>query len=158
MDTLQRDLVSLAAQYGPRTLLTVGDRAHALMQAFRPLEACSWRRLSGAEALRALDLSQRFDFALVAGALETLTEGRAAILLSRLRDVHSQRFAVLYPRSGAWRPNDFLAMGLFRYDDYPGATGVYSLYTFDIATYKRTPDWLSPRHWAHPELWDKYRW
>lgn len=32
------------------------------------------------------------------------------------------------------------------------------VYLFDIETYKRTPDWLNARHWANPELWDKYRW
>ncbi|WP_322520450.1 DUF6231 family protein [Guyparkeria halophila] len=32
------------------------------------------------------------------------------------------------------------------------------IYLFDIETYKRTPDWLNARHWANPELWDKYRW
>jgi len=31
-------------------------------------------------------------------------------------------------------------------------------YCFDIDHYKTTPDWLNPRHWANPELWDKYRW
>ncbi|MBN2872050.1 MAG: hypothetical protein JXJ30_03970 [Halothiobacillaceae bacterium] len=32
------------------------------------------------------------------------------------------------------------------------------VYLFDIDTYKDTPDWLNARHWAHPELWGKYRW
>ncbi len=31
-------------------------------------------------------------------------------------------------------------------------------YTFNIANYKETPEWLSPRNWANPELWDKFRW
>ena len=29
---------------------------------------------------------------------------------------------------------------------------------FNIQDYKVSPDWLSARHWAHPELWDIYRW
>ena len=29
---------------------------------------------------------------------------------------------------------------------------------FDIDDYKHTPDWLSPRNWANPELWNRYRW
>ncbi|WP_404840873.1 DUF6231 family protein [Alkalilimnicola ehrlichii] len=27
-----------------------------------------------------------------------------------------------------------------------------------MATYKTTPDWLNSRNWAHPELFDKFRW
>lgn len=33
-----------------------------------------------------------------------------------------------------------------------------ALYLFDIETYKDTPDWLNPRNWANPDMWDKYRW
>jgi hypothetical protein len=29
---------------------------------------------------------------------------------------------------------------------------------FDVGSYKATPDWLNARHWANPQLWDKYRW
>lgn len=29
---------------------------------------------------------------------------------------------------------------------------------YDIASYKAVPDWLNPRHWAHPERWNKARW
>lgn len=29
---------------------------------------------------------------------------------------------------------------------------------YDIASYKTVPDWLNPRHWAHPERWNKTRW
>ncbi len=29
---------------------------------------------------------------------------------------------------------------------------------YDIADYKSVPDWLNPRHWAHPERWNKARW
>ncbi|HYW91643.1 MAG TPA: DUF6231 family protein [Gammaproteobacteria bacterium] len=164
MDALVQELLSLAAQYHPATLLTVGAEARRLMQEYAPPEECRQTHMDGEQALRELTLSDRFDFALVAGALERLPDERAVVLLSRLRDVHTQRFAVLYPRPGdapaehPWQPNDFLAMGLFRYEDYALKSGTWTLYTFDIATYKRTPDWLSPRNWAHPELWDKYRW
>ncbi len=29
---------------------------------------------------------------------------------------------------------------------------------FHIAEYKPVPDWLNPRHWAHPERWGQSRW
>lgn len=38
-------------------------------------------------------------------------------------------------------------------DDIPAL-----LMFFDIRQYKNPPDWLNARHWAHPELWNKYRW
>ena len=41
---------------------------------------------------------------------------------------------------------------------YRAAEGNDPVYVFDINDYKETPDWLSPRNWANPEMWDKYRW
>lgn len=29
---------------------------------------------------------------------------------------------------------------------------------YHIGEYKPVPDWLNPRHWAHPERWNKSRW
>ncbi|WP_407275015.1 DUF6231 family protein [Halothiobacillus sp. DCM-1] len=29
---------------------------------------------------------------------------------------------------------------------------------YSIRDYKTVPDWLNPRHWAHPERWDQSRW
>lgn len=36
--------------------------------------------------------------------------------------------------------------------------GLFRLYEFDIAHYKKTPDWLNSKGWANPRNWDKYRW
>jgi len=41
---------------------------------------------------------------------------------------------------------------------YQSADGDETVYLFDIHDYKETPDWLNARHWANPEMWDKYRW
>ena len=41
---------------------------------------------------------------------------------------------------------------------YRAAKDVEAVYLFDIHDYKETPDWLNARHWANPEMWDKYRW
>lgn len=31
-------------------------------------------------------------------------------------------------------------------------------YLFDLKHYKPVPDWLNPRFWANPQLWDQHRW
>lgn len=31
-------------------------------------------------------------------------------------------------------------------------------FEFNIADYKRTPDWLNSRYWANPQRWNKERW
>jgi len=33
-----------------------------------------------------------------------------------------------------------------------------ALFGFELFGYEDRPEWLNPRHWAHPELWDKFRW
>jgi Family of unknown function (DUF6231) len=48
--------------------------------------------------------------------------------------------------------NAFLGLGFERI--FQSAGNQISLYSHDIATYKRVPDWLNPKYWAHPERWE----
>ena len=99
---------------------------------------------------------QRFDAAVLSGAVESPDEGDVAVVLARLRDLHAARVLLLAPETGALR-TDLIALGMERLQ--PGDEGASpALYVFDIGRYKRTPDWLNARHWANPELWDKHRW
>lgn len=153
MADLTHDVLALAAQYEPRRLLAAGDAAIRLLEHYQD-DAVEVERLDPATADR------RYDFALVAGYLEQVTPHEGAALLARLRDVQAQRFAVIVPeqRETHWTPDTFIALGMSIHGHYHEAGQPLLLATYDIANYKRTPDWLSPENWANPELWDKYRW
>ncbi len=72
-------------------------------------------------------------------------------LLASLRD-RGNRPVVVYLGESVDDRMKMIALGYRALDrDEP-------VYQFDIHDYKQTPDWLNPRNWANPELWDKYRW
>ena len=80
-------------------------------------------------------------------------------ILGRLRDLHATRVCALASDAvdpGSPRARGLSALGFVRSGE-PLDSG-HVLYLFDIDHYKRTPDWLNARHWAHPERWDKERW
>ncbi|MFO7858575.1 MAG: DUF6231 family protein [Ectothiorhodospiraceae bacterium] len=107
------------------------------------------------EAVATLPSLGRQDLVLVAG-LQSVPRADGEILLSRLRDLYARRVLATVVLGGDWQRNDLTAFGftqLARIDERLG-----TLFGFDIATYKTTPDWLNPRYWANPEMWDKYRW
>ena len=93
------------------------------------------------------------------GPVEVIVEndqwsGTVAELLAALRDRANRRIVVHVgeARIGDDVDQRMVALG------YRRLTADAAVYQFDIETYKDTPDWLSPRNWANPELWDKYRW
>ena len=93
------------------------------------------------------------------GAIAILVETAAwsealAGLLAALRDRANRRVVVHMgeARIGGAIDQQLVSLG------YKRQAPDEALYLFDIETYKDTPDWLSPRNWANPELWDKFRW
>ncbi len=89
-------------------------------------------------------------------------EGRdAEHALARLRDLYCERVLLFTPTASGtprgWSPATLRALGFVRLFQTPGEAG-WGLYGFDLYDYKATPDWLNPRYWANPELWDRYRW
>ncbi len=117
-----------------------------------------------AERLRSLQSERRYDFALVAGFLEDVDGTTGSAVIARLRDVLARRLCVVVDFKKAargetpWSDAELSAFGLTLLSRLEEEGKQARLYGFDIASYKRTPDWLSPRHWAHPELWGKFRW
>lgn len=141
----------------PRRLLVVGrPRTDAVDQYCERAEV-SCTRLAAAEAAAALPGHGRHDLALVSD-LHTLAHEQAGILLGQLRDLYALRvFVWLDTARGEWSHGDMIGHGYSRVGD--GATDAgESLYRFDIADYKTTPDWLNDRYWANPQLYDKFRW
>jgi hypothetical protein len=93
------------------------------------------------------------------GAVEVIVDSdrwsaTLAELLAALRDRANRRIVVHVgeARIGGSVDQHMVSLGYRRLDPDDG------VYLFDIESYKDTPDWLNPRNWANPELWDKYRW
>lgn len=80
-------------------------------------------------------------------------------LLSRLRDIHCRSVYLCWRRcdeqgSLAGVREKIRALGYTPLGSY----GEDVIACFDIDDYKQVPSWLNARHWARPELWNKFRW
>lgn len=117
--------------------------------------------LGAATLLEELARQPRFDFVIVRGELERIDAETGAHLLARLRDVHSKRLCVVLDTNTGehrWQASELIAMGLSHWASETVNDTHLEIYGFDLGTYKATPQWLNPRHWAHPEQWGKNRW
>jgi hypothetical protein len=97
----------------------------------------------------------RHALALVAHTLEPLPKADARALLAALRDRLAPHVLVWIDLDRA--PLDEAALRALAYRLH-ARDGAQALFGFDLYGYKDRPDWLSPQHWAHPELWDRFRW
>ncbi len=141
----------------PRSLLAVGEQAHALLARYTSGTDCRYVALAEANVATLAD--ERFDLALVAPATGP---GKTAVvqLVAALRDRYARHLLVaarIDTRNGL-TPAEYLALGMRHVGDYGSEALAHALYEFDIVDYKHTPDWLNSQHWAHPELFDKFRW
>ncbi len=141
--------------FAPQTPLIVSDNP-TLAQAITAWPNAVWN----SAALRKADHTlPRTDLAIIDGDLPLSSAGANA-LLSAMRDVYADRVIVI-AASQADAPINrerLVGLGFYRYAVSDDAGITRRWYAFDLADYKVTPDWLSPRHWANPELWDKFRW
>lgn len=163
-DPLTRQLKA----WQPRTLIAVGDDAPHLLGEYLKLSSqCELERVAtkgAAERLLSLESKRRYDFALVAGYLERVEAAEGSAVLARLRDVLARRLWLMVTITGdakgktPWSDAELSAFGFTLLNRLEENGKSARLFGFDIASYKRTPDWLNPRHWAHPELWEKFRW
>lgn len=114
---------------------------------------------NGANAWPQIDTAPRASLAIIDAAAAIPAE-HAPLIAGRLRDFYAERVIVI----GAPNPNQpltrqvLIGLGFHQIGHSEDTHGKRVWYEFDIATYKTTPDWLNPRHWANPMLWDKYRW
>lgn len=162
-DLLDRQLQAFA----PQSILTVGEAAATLVSNYcdqRPeTELVCAATAPEIAALLSAPAARRYDLGVTAGYLETVDQESGGILIARLRDVLVRRLCVVLSDADpavpvAWTDADMTAFGLTRLERVKKANVDYRIYGFDIASYKSTPDWLNPRHWAHPERWNKDRW
>lgn len=70
--------------------------------------------------------------------------------IAMTRDVLATRCLAWVIDASSWPDDELRALGFTPVAD--------ALWGYNIADYKPVPDWLNPRHWANPELWDKHRW
>ncbi|MDH3691469.1 MAG: DUF6231 family protein, partial [Gammaproteobacteria bacterium] len=127
---------------------------------------CGAHLVTDAAGLTNFQTHERYDFGYIANTLEYLDKTHASSLVASLRDVLTREFCVIAPikslskeHRSRWEPADFIALGLslvnrHSYND----DQIVECYSFNIAKYKHTPDWLNPKHWANPLRWDKERW
>lgn len=140
----------------PRSLLAVGEQAHALLARYTSGTDCRYVALADANVAT---LDERFDLALVAPATGP-SKTDVVQLVAALRDRYARHLLVaarVDTRVGLTHA-EYLALGMRHVGDYGGGASAHALYEFDIVDYKHTPDWLNSEHWAHPELFDKFRW
>ena len=162
------DLIRRLESLKPVSLLAIGAGAADLLEAYRKNhDDCRIACLDADGALDARSLLDdlagrgRFDFIIVRGVLERIDEQSGAHLLATLRDLHTRRFCVVLAGkrdAGPWQASQLIALGLSRWSSEAVDAAGEEIYGFDLGTYKATPAWLNPRHWAHPEHWGKFRW
>ena len=71
-------------------------------------------------------------------------------LIAKARDVLCDRLLLLDPVE--WTSNELLALGFHKASAEPAA------FVCSAETTTAVRDWNSPKHWANPENFDKYRW
>ncbi|MCO6440372.1 MAG: hypothetical protein J5I81_04650 [Nitrococcus mobilis] len=159
-ETLNARLQRVLVELRPNSVLVVGDSLAPLVETLTGAGE-TLTRLSSTEAAQRLSALSIHDLALVQ-ADATLTAPESGVLLARLRDVYARKVLVIVAlglADGPWSRRSLIRLGFTPYGAAVGAEDArLLLYQFDIATYKTTPDWLSPNNWANPELWDKHRW
>lgn len=160
MMALSARLQTVLARVRPDSVLVIGDSLIPLVAALTS-DVRSVTGLADAEALERLVALGIHDLALVQTDT-ALPAAKMTILLARLRDVYARKVLVIAAPGqdqGHWDRRALIGLGFTPYGEAINAAGErLCLYQFDIATYKTTPDWLSPENWANPERWDKYRW
>ncbi len=153
----QKRLEAQIAAFRPDSILCIGKRAEAWAAAYRRRHPdCRVEARAAIPPLAALERMPRRDLALVGDWPATADHREVEQALSRLRDLGAERVIVALPAAD-WPPADLYALGFTRLGRLEAAPAL-TLYAFDIAAYKTTPDWLNSRYWAHPELWGKYWW
>ena len=160
------DVATLLEQLRPRSILLLDSPASRICSPYLQTQPeCRLDQLSNEDAVAQLQTRGRYDFCFVANVLERMEKTAAGQVLARLRDVHAARLFVVVPigegwphRASTWEITDFIAYGMRLLHSYEQDGRRLQMHEFDIGDYKRTPDWLNAKHWAHPERWDKERW
>ena len=164
MDLVQEILLQRLTATEPSSLLCIAPAMPPAVVHWHGGDARQTIRLDPTEALARLSGLGRFEFAVLAGALENLSAEEGVALIARLRDLHCHRFVVSYRPdedhrgSGTWTEQDFraLTLSLYRRVEEDGVQA--AIYGYDIDSYNHRRTWNSSENWAHPGNFARYRW
>ena len=79
-------------------------------------------------------------------------------VIAHLRDFLSLELYVLHPGDALEQSRRMGALGLRCLGILEASGQPWGLNHFSLKTYKKTPNWLNGRFWAHPQRWNKFRW
>lgn len=151
---IESDLRKRIAAVHPRSVLGVGRAIESLLRAHtRADPACRKIRLGADCDVDTLQTVTHADLGLV--VLAELDPRQAPEFLARLRDTVAARLWLLAAPDTPYSDTELVALGFSRIHAYADGS---RLFEFDLASYKRDPDWLSPDAWANPQRWNKERW
>jgi hypothetical protein len=103
--------------------------------------------------------TQRYDMAIVVDCLEHLPRHNGRQLLGGLRNLNSNRLAVLVDLAVAdWQLTDFYALALQVSQRFQRDEQTLTLLSYDLFEYKQVPNWLNAKFWANPQNFGKYWW
>ena len=83
---------------------------------------------------------------------------RLDAVIAHLRDILALELYVLHPGDAVEQTRRMGALGLHCLETIEVEGQPWGLNHFSLKTYKKTPGWLNNRHWANPQLWNKFRW
>lgn len=106
------------------------------------------------------DFQQRFDLVFIDAHCFAQPKARLLALIAKARDLLASRVLVEWQPEvhREWQDADFLALAMRRRAVMETGTGPQVYYGYDLRTYKQVPDWLNPKYWANPQMWDQARW
>lgn len=148
------DLERLANALPNDGVLLIAPPEHALSL---KLKSSGGPNARDASSLFTSPPDKRYQMAILAGYLDTLQPKTGERLIAALRDLYAESLYCLASPT-LWPAMKMAALGLRPLGFYPDHTDQLALYYFDLYDYKRTPDWLNAKFWAHPERWGKAHW
>jgi hypothetical protein len=165
-EAFKQHIIARVQEVSPASILALGPDSAALFADYLQAHPeCRCTELQGKDVIMQLDQTGLYDFGLIYRLLEHLNKPKAGVLLSKMRDLHTKRFFALVPmgtdypeHASLWEAADLIGYGMSFVAAYQQDGRLCHLYKFDIVDYKVTPEWLNSKYWAHPELFDKYRW
>lgn len=96
----------------------------------------------------------KVEFAIVRSPLAEMARQDTEQLLSRLRDVHSEK-VLLLDTGNEWTADELRSLGYLELDHPPAGARCY---LFDPDLFNEPREWNNASDWANPENFRKYRW
>lgn len=162
----EEDISNMLCANEPGSVIAIDPRGDLVLRGYQGSHpSCEILLIPEPNRCDVLPTGKRYDFGYIANTLEHLETSRATSLIAGLRDLHTRELCLVAPVGSTsrehcshWQTTDFTALGLRFVTRYHRKDHDLEMFSFNITTYKHTPDWLNPDHWANPEHWDKERW